>query len=93
MKSFLSFSLILGALSVSLALTSHAALAQGATDTPQTNGEALVVNSADDHDDGTCGVTDCTLREAIGFANGDGIDSAISFGGVASSAILVLQKP
>ena len=38
-------------------------------DFPQTNirpdGSNFLVNTLDDHDDGTCGVSDCTLREAI----------------------------
>ena len=40
-------------------------------DLPQ-SGANFVVNTADDHDDGTCGTTDCTLREAINAANGNG---------------------
>ena len=37
------------------------------------------VNSTDDHDDGACSPGDCTLREAILAANGDGQDSLIHF--------------
>ncbi len=39
-----------------------------APDTAQ-SGLSFVVTTPDDHDDGTCGTTDCTLREAIGLAN------------------------
>ena len=39
---------------------------------PPQSGASFVVNTADDHDDGTCGTNDCTLREAIGAANGNG---------------------
>ena len=41
------------------------------------SGPNLVVNQTDDHDDGTCGTTDCTLREAINAANVAG--GAITF--------------
>ncbi|RYX81421.1 CSLREA domain-containing protein [bacterium] len=34
-----------------------------------TSGLYLVVNTADDHDDGVCGAADCSLREAINLAN------------------------
>jgi CSLREA domain-containing protein len=37
------------------------------------------VDSADDHDDGSCSAGDCTLREAILAANLDGQDSLILF--------------
>ncbi len=37
-------------------------------DSAQT-GSYFVVNSTSDHDDGVCGVANCTLREAIGAAN------------------------
>jgi CSLREA domain-containing protein len=39
----------------------------------------LVVNTADDHDDGFCTVADCTLREAINAANIDSDFSTINF--------------
>ena len=39
---------------------------------PPQSGPSFVVNKTDDHDDGTCGTTDCTLREAVGAANRDG---------------------
>lgn len=40
----------------------------------------FVVNSIDDHDDGVCGVNDCTLREAVGAANRNGAGTdTISF--------------
>lgn len=37
------------------------------------------VNSADDHDDGTCSASDCTLREAINAANADSTVTDIAF--------------
>jgi CSLREA domain-containing protein len=39
-----------------------------------------VVNSSDDHDDGTCGTDDCTLREAINSANAASGQDTINFG-------------
>jgi CSLREA domain-containing protein len=39
----------------------------------------LTVNTTDDHDDGFCTLTDCTLREAINAANGTH-DAVIDFG-------------
>ncbi|MGB7538482.1 MAG: CSLREA domain-containing protein [Anaerolineales bacterium] len=39
----------------------------------------LLVNKAEDHDDGACTNSDCTLREAIRAANGDGQDNLIAF--------------
>ncbi len=48
------------------------------TDTPQ-SGSTLTVNKTDDHDDGVCGTTDCTLREAINAANANSDDSYITF--------------
>jgi CSLREA domain-containing protein len=39
----------------------------------------LLVNTADDHDDGVCDDVDCTLREAIRTANDDGMDDQIAF--------------
>lgn len=36
---------------------------------PLAGGSGLTVNTLADHDDGTCGVSDCTLREAIARAN------------------------
>ena len=41
------------------------------TDTAQTPSDytGLLVNRTDDHDDGVCGVNDCTLREAINGLN------------------------
>ena len=44
---------------------------------PPQSGPNFVVNQTDDHDDGTCGTTDCTLREAINAANVAG--GAITF--------------
>ena len=46
---------------------------------PPQSGPNFVVNQTDDHDDGTCGAGDCTLREAIGAANGNADASAITF--------------
>ncbi len=46
------------------------AVEQGA-DAPQI-GPNFVVNQTTDHDDGLCGTTDCTLREAINAANSNG---------------------
>ncbi len=47
----------------------------------------FVVNSADDHDDGVCGVNDCTLREAVGAANKNGAGTdTISFSPLFNSA-------
>ncbi|RYX81418.1 CSLREA domain-containing protein [bacterium] len=43
------------------------------------NGPNFVVTKTDDHDDGSCDVTDCTLREAITAANNDPDTSVISF--------------
>ncbi len=39
----------------------------------------LLVNTLSDHDDGVCGATDCTLREAIHTANNRAGDDAIGF--------------
>jgi CSLREA domain-containing protein len=39
----------------------------------------LLVNKAEDHDDGECTESDCTLREAIRIANDDGADDKIEF--------------
>ena len=36
------------------------------------SGTTFTVNQTDDHDDGVCGVGDCTLREAINAANKNG---------------------
>ena len=44
---------------------------------PPQSGPNFVVNQTGDHDDGTCGTTDCTLREAINAANVAG--GAITF--------------
>ncbi len=43
------------------------------------SGPNFVVNKTDDHDDGTCGIADCTLREAINAANANADDSNITF--------------
>jgi CSLREA domain-containing protein len=47
-------------------------------DVPQT-GANFVVNTLEDHEDGVCGVTDCTLREAINAANLDEGLNTITF--------------
>ena len=47
-------------------------------DTPQTSPN-LVVNSLADTNDGVCGTSDCTLREAITAANAAGAGTAIIF--------------
>ncbi len=53
---------------------------------PTVSAANFVVNSADDHNDGTCNGADCTLREAINAANagagGDTITFNIPGGGV-----------
>jgi CSLREA domain-containing protein len=40
---------------------------------------AIVVNSTADPGDGTCNATQCTLREAITLANGNGVADRITF--------------
>src|SRR5438874_1620351 len=40
---------------------------------------SFTVNTTDDHDDGSCTVTDCTLREAINAANTNAGDDTIDF--------------
>ncbi|BCM88800.1 hypothetical protein IAD21_00642 [Abditibacteriota bacterium] len=47
------------------------------------NSADFVVNSPDDHNDGVCGVADCTLREAINAANGTSAPSPITFSSTA----------
>ena len=47
-------------------------------ETPQ-SGSNFVVNKTDDHDDGVCGPTDCTLREAINAANANADSNTITF--------------
>jgi len=53
---------------------------------PTVNAATFTVNTADDHNDGTCNGADCTLREAINAVNagsgGDTISFNISGGGV-----------
>lgn len=48
----------------------------------------LVVSTTDEHDDGTCGVGDCSLREAISAANADPDPSTIGFKPGLSGTIL-----
>jgi CSLREA domain-containing protein len=43
------------------------------------SGSNLQVNKTDDHNDGTCGTNDCTLREAINAAGGAGVTPTITF--------------
>jgi len=38
-------------------------------DPAQSVASGLVVSTTDDHDDGVCGITDCTLREALNVSN------------------------
>jgi len=47
-------------------------------DTSQ-QGPTYTVNTNADHDDGTCGTSDCTLREAINAANGQSGANTINF--------------
>ncbi len=67
-----------GALIVSSTNPAIAACVASLPDVSQL-GTNFIVNMTDDHDDSVCGVTDCTLREAINAANADGVDSTISF--------------
>jgi CSLREA domain-containing protein len=46
--------------------------------------QTLIVNTTADHDDGTCGVVDCSLREAISAANAASGANTITF----SSAVI-----
>lgn len=57
-------------LSGTLDVTIHGTADQG--DLSQPNGAGHEVNSFDDHDDGVCGLVDCTLREAILAVNAQG---------------------
>jgi CSLREA domain-containing protein len=73
-------------LHVTWALSSHAASGNGSAanvqlhaitlapiapaDPPQADDGSYVVNTSADHNDGVCGSTDCTLREAILASNG-----------------------
>lgn len=53
---------------------------------------ALVVNSHDDSDDGTCDAVDCTLREAINEANASQGPDVITFD-LGGADIIALTKP
>jgi CSLREA domain-containing protein/uncharacterized repeat protein (TIGR01451 family) len=66
-RSFLSFVLCTFVLVLGVPAIAHAA--------PQD----FTVNVTADHDDGTCALDDCTLREAINAANADSDASVISF--------------
>ena len=61
---------------------------------PPQSGPNFVVNQTDDHDDGTCGTTDCTLREAVGAANRNGAGTdTISFSALFDTAQTITLKP
>ena len=68
----------------------NAAIWAVALQAPQT----YVVNTGDDHNDGTCNATDCSLREAINAANAAGapgvagITFAIPGGGAQQIAVI-----
>lgn len=55
-------------------------------DAPQPN-NGLLVNTLADHDDGVCGVLDCTLREAISIANSTAGAQTITFASGLSGTI------
>ena len=59
-------------------LETDAAFTLKVNETPE-SGPDFVVNKIDDHDDGVCGPTDCTLREAINAANANADASIITF--------------
>jgi CSLREA domain-containing protein len=48
-------------------------------DEPAQSGPNFVVSRTTDHDDGICGVADCTLREAINAANAHGGADTVTF--------------
>jgi CSLREA domain-containing protein len=50
-------------------------------------GPNFVVTTTDDHDDGTAGITDCTLREAVNAANANADTSTITFAPNVTDAI------
>jgi CSLREA domain-containing protein len=52
---------------------------EGSVEARQRGDSSFVVNTAADHDDGTCGPLDCTLREAIRTANEIGPANMVSF--------------
>jgi len=56
-------------------------------DPVQSGYPSSVVTTVDDHNDGICGGTDCTLREAIARANGLGGANAITFSPVVAGTI------
>lgn len=57
------------------------------------SGATLIVNTTAEHDDGACGVTDCTLREAVNAANANGDASTINFKPGLSGAIANTLSP
>ncbi|HYO42618.1 MAG TPA: CSLREA domain-containing protein [Candidatus Limnocylindrales bacterium] len=63
-------------------------------DTAQPDPFSMVVNTADDHTDGLCGINDCSLREAIEWANELGGDTpyGIAFG-ITGAATIALHAP
>ena len=73
----------------------NAAIWAVALQAPQT----FVVNTGDDHNDGTCNATDCSLREAINAANAAGapgvagITFAIPGGGAQQIAVIGSPLP
>jgi CSLREA domain-containing protein len=56
-------------------------------------GPTFTVNANADTDDGTCGVTDCTLREAINAANAQAGANTVIFDGVSEPIILTSALP
>jgi CSLREA domain-containing protein len=53
------------------------------------NGSTFTVTNTSDHDDGTCGIIDCTLREAISAANTSTGAITINFAGNVTGTILL----
>ncbi len=54
-------------------------------------GPTFTVNTTDEHDDGVCGMDDCTLREAIITANADGDTNEIVFASALTGTITTNQ--
>jgi len=54
------------------------------------SGPSFIVTTNDDHDDGECGLTDCTLREAINAANAYGSATTITFTSTLSGETIAL---
>ena len=53
----------------------------------------FVVTTTDYHDDGTCGVTDCTLRDALDQTNANADNNTITFAPTVSGTIELRQYP